>query len=288
MKPLAEARRDTPEGQSFVAFEVREPSFRFYWHFHAEWELTFIQSGSGTRFVGDSCEPFSPGDLVLLGGDLPHCWHSAPGRSSGPDAAIVVHFRVDSLPVGSPEFARIGRLLECAKRGCRFSLPVSTRLRPSLQRLLRLKGLRAWTLLLQVLSTLAEARATPLADEAFLKSAHFPATARLQKVIAFMLAHASDESLSLCDAAKVAGLSPAGFSRSFRRMTGEKWISRLQRIRIANACRLLVESDQTIAEVAFATGFGNLSNFNRRFRSLKRMTPSAYRGQFTRLPVDNR
>ena len=53
-----------------------------HWHYHEAFELTFFESGEGTRFVGDQIQPFQRGDLVLLGANLPHYWHTR-GRSAG-------------------------------------------------------------------------------------------------------------------------------------------------------------------------------------------------------------
>jgi transcriptional regulator GlxA family with amidase domain len=73
------------------------------------------------------------------------------------------------------------------------------------------------------------------------------------------------------------GLSAAGFSRFFSRHFGKPFVCYLAEIRIGNACRLLMESNLGIAQIAAEVGFNNLANFNRRFRELKGVTPSEYR-----------
>jgi hypothetical protein len=76
---------------SFYAKHLRVPAFEFKWHYHPEYELTYIVKGNGYRIVGNSHEPFAAGDLVLLGSNLPHTWHSK-AEDSSPSEAIVIQF----------------------------------------------------------------------------------------------------------------------------------------------------------------------------------------------------
>jgi AraC-like DNA-binding protein len=50
-------------------------------------------------------------------------------------------------------------------------------------------------------------------------------------------------------------------------------------VRITAACRLLLETDRRVADIAADTGYANLSNFNRRFRALKEMSPREFRAR---------
>ncbi len=55
--------------------------------------------------------------------------------------------------------------------------------------------------------------------------------------------------------------------------------SYLMNIRIGYACRLLIEATQDISEIAYDSGFENLSNFNRQFKKIKGITPSQFQKQ---------
>ena len=80
------------------------------------------------------------------------------------------------------------------------------------------------------------------------------------------------------DLARIAGLTPGAFSRGFRRHTGLALVQFVNRLRINLACQLLMnDADLRITEVCFASGFNNLSNFNRQFLRHKGMTPSRFR-----------
>lgn len=72
-----------------MAYSIVQPKFEFKWHYHPEYELTFIVNGSSRGLVGDSHENFESGDLVLIGPELPHTWVSND-KLQGSLAAIVI------------------------------------------------------------------------------------------------------------------------------------------------------------------------------------------------------
>ena len=80
---------------SFAIVDKRAPAFDGRFHFHPEVEITLIESSSGRRVVGDSIESFAPGDLVMLGENLPHQYLSDPASRGTVAAAKVIQFRPD-------------------------------------------------------------------------------------------------------------------------------------------------------------------------------------------------
>ncbi|MBL9217021.1 MAG: AraC family transcriptional regulator [Opitutaceae bacterium] len=268
-----------PPGQdrSFHLAERRVPRFDAPWHFHQEFELTLIVESQGWRFVGDSIERFSGGDLVLLGPNLPHFWRNE-GRT--PCAhSIVIQFRADWLGPAfwdAPEMRRARRLLARAGRGLVFrgrNAAVAT------ARLRALRGRRGLGALLEVialLDLLAGASARELASAAYTPSLNLRAEARLARVYAFLIRHFS-EPLTLPQIARVAAMTPAAFSRYFKRATGRNVSVFLTELRIDQAMRLLSETERTVAEIAAEAGFTTLSSFNRRFRERLKCAPRDYR-----------
>ncbi len=79
------------------------------------------------------------------------------------------------------------------------------------------------------------------------------------------------------DIAKLARQSVSSFSRAFRRHTGMTFVQYVNSLRIELACQHLSQADLTVAEICYAVGFQNLSNFNRQFLALKGMPPSKFR-----------
>jgi AraC-like DNA-binding protein len=250
-----------------------EPRFGFQWHFHREFELTLITKGSGTRMVGDCIEDYEPGDLVLIGPEVPHTYVSTPGHEG--QEAIVVQFRPDFLGAdffGSPEFSAVAALLERASRGVSFprdavdlrrlgDMPPAERTLELLRLLVRLSGCEGDRLL-------AGAHHAPKLNRA--------TQDRMDAMVTLMHA-AYTRRIGLNEVAEAAYMAPSSASRFFRRTAGMTITDYLNLLRVNAACHLLRDGDGRIVDIAVECGYSNLSNFNRRFRALKGMTPSEYR-----------
>jgi AraC-like DNA-binding protein len=266
-------------GASFLCRRRIDTRFGFNWHFHAEIELTAILHSRGRRFVGDSIEAYGDGDLVLLGPNLPHTWHSEAGRR-GRHEAVFCQFPETFLDMEMPELSGVKRLLQRASRGLRFTGATQKAVLRKMEGLDRVQGLARLTGLLEILDLLARSRdGRPLASREFVPELRRGDAERVDRVCR----HLNDrvtEGVTLAEAARVAHLSIPAFSRAFRRTTGKTLVGYLHELRTGLACRALIESERPVSDIAFASGFNNLSNFNRRFRSLKGMSPRDYRRAF--------
>jgi len=268
---------------SFAVQQIDQNTFAAPWHFHPECELTFIREGSGERFVGDSMEPFGDGDLVLLGADLPHFWRSRGRGKGGKSRAVVVHF-AEKFPGGemaaAREFSGMGKMLQQARQGWCFSDDgdLSERIGNRMGELAAAAGLKRLLLLLDILSELVDASQSAR----FISSAgHVPlrdlkASHRISRAYEYVYANLG-EAITLDAVSRAAGMSPAAFSRYFKRLTGRNLTHFIGELRISQACKLLRETDLGIAEVAYEVGFGSLSNFNRLFKELKGLSPREWK-----------
>ncbi|MEM1107845.1 MAG: AraC family transcriptional regulator [Planctomycetota bacterium] len=273
----------TPDGSAFAVRRFVQREWPFVWHLHPEHELTLILRGQGRRHVGDSIEDFGPGDLVLLGSNLPHTWQ-AGRRDDCWLESVVIQFRDDAAGAGFfdlPEMEAIRGLLDRAQRGLKFSASgdVAEQLRglPDQPPARRLIGL------LDCLDRLAQAPNDALSSKPAKAKLSSKDRGRIDEVCAF-IEDRQTEALSLDEVAEVAHLSRTAFCRFFQRVMGRTFTEYLHELRISHACRLLAETDLPVAEVAFRVGFGNLAYFNRVFKRARGTTPSALRQRLSESP----
>ncbi len=278
-------------GGSFTCRRFRTTHWPLNWHSHPELELTLIIRGEGLRYVGDSVAQFSTGDLVLLGPGVPHSWSSKPQPRLTCES-LVAQFPEDVLGAGwasSAESRPLASVIERAAQGLVITGSTAVAVRADLLALgASTPGLLRLGLLLTILGRISSAPAAEVASIARLPAARLHAARGPLRMasradpwaalIQHLDAHA-DGPLSTTGLAARIGLSPTSFARAFRRRFRCTCTDYLGRIRLARVCRALVETDQTIASIAFSAGFSNLANFNRRFRAAYALTPRAYRQQ---------
>lgn len=284
-KPRSIRYEDVP-ADATASFTLREfdwPSFPFNWHYHPEVELTQIVRGRGIRFVGDSAEEFTDGDLCLLGSNTPHCWASHQDAEPGV-RSVVVQFRPDAWGRdfwNLPEVRRIGRLLADARRG----LEVRGSARRKVEQLFvllcqqPLGSLQRLDTLLEMLDTIAQSdELRALAAAACEPPPGAGANSKVGQILGYIHTHLGPE-LTQHEVAAAVRLSPAAFSQFFRRSLGTSYVHYVNELKIRNASRALLDTDQSITEVAYHAGFNNLSHFNAQFRRFRHLSPRAFRQQ---------
>jgi AraC-like DNA-binding protein/quercetin dioxygenase-like cupin family protein len=265
-------------GHSFLVTTFDESGFKAPFHFHPEYELTLITAGSGKRYVGSHMAGFQPGDLVLLGPNLPHCWKLEP---AGPASSIVIQFAADCLGQGffsSAELSTIQRLLHSSLSGIRFpNSPVQPRIhalaaeKNDFRRLIRL---------LELLQDLAlEQDLAPLDINGITAGLSPAQRERIHPIFAWLVENFR-EPISLEKAAAIAGMSPNAFCRYFKKITRKTFMDTLIQYRLDHAARQLVQTNEPISAICFDCGFGDLSHFYKTFRSRMHTSPLNYRRKF--------
>ena len=261
------------------------------WHYHPEFELTWIMRGQGTRFVGDSIEPYRSNDMVLMGPNLPHCYHDEPEPNARRRATelAVLQFRTEAFGAdffGVPEARQVAALLRAAKCGLHIGGDTAARLRPMMVDIIARTGIGRLIGLLEILDVLARGGADlrPLASPDYHINNDITATnrRRIELIHQHVREHLEHE-ISQADVAALVGLTPSAFSRFFRKATGQTFVGFVNILRVNEACRRLAESDACITEIAFSCGYWSIANFNRQFLQLKGMNPTQFRERRLRL-----
>tara|TARA_R110002167_G_scaffold49887_1_gene145864 strand:+ start:208 stop:1077 length:870 start_codon:yes stop_codon:yes gene_type:complete len=285
MKPSYE-KLVPPIGESFRCFDRSELLSPVKWHRHPEIELTYIHHGAGSRVVGDHLGSYGDHDLVLLGSQLPHTWASDEYRGQKYDrhAAIVLQFHPDFLGIeffGVSEMAAINKMLQLANRGLWFPESIAERVGVRMTALVQQQGASRLIELFSILNVLSECTQTvQLASEFYSVTSSQDVETRIQKICDHIANHLTDPELGHAELAELADMNASAFSRFFKQSTGRTLSEYICELRIGLACRLLTDSDDSILSISFQAGFANLSNFNRRFRQLRQMTPRDYRARF--------
>lgn len=257
-------------------------NFLKIWHYHPELELVTVLKSKGTRFIGDSIEKFQPKDVVLIGKNLPHMWLNDPKyfkeNSQLKAEAISIHFKEDFLGntfLQLPEIKPIVALFKKAEQGIQFkNVPKS--IRQAIETLNSETDFNKTHQFIGILHQLA------LHDDyKLLASAGYVSLLTLEelklsnKVIAYIFKNFNND-INLKTVADIANMNPSAFSRSFKRVHRKTFSKYANEIRVGFACKLLQENELNVAAVAYESGFNNLSNFNRQFKMIKKMSPSGY------------
>ena len=268
--------------RSFKAWEHGYPFRTVRWHFHPECELHHVVATHGRCFVGDYIGDFAPGHLVLTGPNLPHNWVSdvAAGASVGLRGRILQfdeRFIRDTARL-LPELASFFPVLELSRRGVVFTPDTAAIVGPVIEELIGATDMRRLELFMSVIGALSRARDI----RALTSSAYHPdpsgfMAAGINESLDYIRSHLT-ESFGEKDLAALSRLSPGAFSRSFRRHTGMALGQYVNRLRINLASQLLMDEDSlSVTDICFASGFKNISNFNRQFLRQKGMPPSRFR-----------
>jgi AraC-like DNA-binding protein len=263
----------------FSTEEVYGEALKCVYHYHPEYELTYIVKGYGTRLIGTSLEHYGPGDLVLIGGNILHHYASTP--SAGPielTMSRVIKFREDCLGKGFLELeeaAAVRQLFELAKNGVAFTLANPKVVSEQISALFHASGMRRIILFLSLMNDLTAAEKRCLSYNHAPPCDHFE-IARINNAL-IKIDLNLNQKITLRQVAKSAGLAPAVFSRFFSRVVRTTFSRYILERRINNACSLLLGTARPVTDICYDVGFCNLSNFNRLFRKVKGMTPREYR-----------
>ncbi len=267
----------------FSIFSREKQQFDFPLHTHDDLELNLILDASGAqRIVGDHLEMIGAKELVLVGSNLTHGWftHQCSGNSI---KEVTIQFHKDLLDerfLRRNQMVNIRNMIENAKRGILFPEVVIDIISP---RILNLKDRTGFDSILELLSIIHDLSISRdirlLSNSTFTPEKYKYDSRRIEKVFEYLNTNFRQQ-ITLADVAKIANMSEVSFSRFIKRHTGFCFVDSLNEIRLGHVSRMLLDTSQTIAEVAFNCGFNNIANFNRIFKAKKGLTPNEFRKNY--------
>ena len=283
MKPYLE-RLTADDGASWATLNRRlDDGIPFQWHHHPEFELTLTLNSQGQRFIGDHIGRYGDGDLVLIGPNLPHTWHSLDRADPAqPHIALVMWFLPEWAErlTANAELHGVAAMLARAATGLHFSPDIAAQVRPLVQTLFTQPAVDRFLSLVRVLTVLAgDTAASPLSATAPALALATADRGRIDRVLTHIHNHFA-EPITIARLADIAALSPSGLHRTFLRHTRQSVSHYLIRLRIGRACALLSAGSMPVSQIAGAVGYDSLANFNRQFKALKGTTPTQYRAAF--------
>jgi AraC-like DNA-binding protein len=280
--PLLQKLFITP-GSSFLVDRFESPNFESPWHYHPEFEIVICDGGFGKKFIGNHISDYQKGDLALLGSNLPHlyraddqCFNSSFYEKP---ASLVIHFLDNCFGdafFSIEEMTEINKLLKLSKVGIEFLGDSKIEIIEKIKVMQKADKIGKFIGLIEVLSLMAKSKEYKLLSEIEMVGAGLKDSERMHLVFDYVVKNFKNK-VNLSEISTITKFSEAAFCRFFKERTKKTFSQFVNEIRISHACKLLKESDMTILEIGFESGFNNLSNFNRQFKLLKGENPKTFR-----------
>lgn len=257
------------------------------WHIHPEYELVYIITGKGKRFVAESIDDISDGALTLLGPNIPHFYISSDEYYQENDLEAkwhVLQFPENIFPSGmdvSKEFQHIHNLLAKSRYGLTFKdSNIKTKTIQLINGISAQSGIHKVISLYQILDLLGQDNnAVQLLNYDYFKSIVSNKNEIINKVYEYLVNNFKNN-VTLSDIARYVNYNPATLCSFFKKHTQCTIFDCLKDIRIGFACKLLNNSAQNITQIAFESGYNNISHFNKQFIDHTSLTPSQYRTMY--------
>ena len=254
----------------------KEPFFYNRLHQHEEIQISYIINGNGKLLVGDSLHQFSSGDIYVIGSNLPHVFKSIAGDE---DAHMLTVFFTDNT-FGVDFFdLPYCKDLQSFFKNAASGFKVLSNKNQITQQLLALQTehkLKRFTLFLELLEQLSYASTEPLSKFIYTKTLSSNEGERLQEIFDFVFKN-FQQPILLNDISKMAYMTPNAFCRFFKQRTNKTFFQFLIELRVEHACQLLNSKQElNINMISDLSGFNSISNFNKKFKKIKGLTPTQY------------
>ncbi|MCX2449760.1 AraC family transcriptional regulator [Pedobacter sp. PLR] len=272
------------------SFGIRKemvPNINNRWHYHPEIELIHFHAGGGTQFIGDHISQFEPGDVVLVGRNLPHFWKYDEvflnDQTGATPYSTVIHFFENFIGerfLHLPEARQIKILLEKSERGILLKGDSAKKTGSLMELIYQSAGIQRILALINCLSELSTSdNLIPLSSLGFKYNFRESENHRITLIYNYSLNH-FQKKIRLADIAEVAGMTASSFCRYFKHHTSKTYSDFLMEIRIGYACKLLLANQTSAKQICYESGFNNFSSFHQCFKKVTGKTPQDYKKEY--------
>ena len=264
-------------GSSFRILLTPNLNDIFYWHFHPEIEIVYVEAKKGIRHIGDHISTYDGSDLAIIGSYIPHLNFDYGVKTTV--ETVVVQLRETFFDEGFktfPELTSVIELFEKAKTGIAFYGETKRVAGERLKKLTTLSQFNQLIELLHIFQFLAvskeyvKLKVRPVSSHTILKQQE-----RIHQIYRYVEEHFTKVIDTNATAEKV-NLSVPAFCRYFKKATKLTYTDFVNQYRINHAKKLLLQ-DRNVTEACFETGFENLSYFNRTFKKITGESPSRFK-----------
>lgn len=281
MKPELEKIQDLQTG-SFIAKKVvrdNRPLLAQAWHYHPEIEICYTKKSTGKRYVGNNISDYHEGDLVMFGSLLPHGFTTTHQCEQ-----IVLQLNRDFLGddfLLKSELRKINELLDASKMGLQFNGLTNQEAADIIDSILHTEGFIKLLNFLKLLNLLANSLDfKQICSKEYSASINIDKLTRMKTVFDYIQENYTKKDISVKSVANLINLTESAFYKFIKKHTKKKFTQIINEFRVNHASKLLIESELTIAEICYASGYNNLSYFNRKFKEVLGENPSDFRNKY--------
>lgn len=270
----------------YIKTDGQNKDYIFIQHKHEDYQFRLITKGKGICMIGEYVVEFKKGDILFLGRNVPHCsslYEQEPGDENIVESDIL-QFHPDIFPdkiAELPDYIHIYSVLHKSQNGIVFRSPkLAQKIKKMIDNMQIAEGIEKILLLYQIIEIMGKSKCGSLISEHQFSAQNTLCEnyGSLQKTYDYLYSNMKKE-ITLNDLSKYTNTNPTVLCRTFKNKTRMTIFQFLNKIRIENACKLLVYSDLTISQIANESGFNSMAYFNRRFKTSTNMSPSQYRNK---------
>ncbi|CAL2095197.1 AraC family transcriptional regulator [Tenacibaculum sp. 190524A02b] len=246
-------------------------------HQHEEIQICYIVKGEGALVVGDSVNEYVSGDVLVIGGNQPHVFKSDITNIKN-SFMISLFFTRESFGdvfFQLDDFKELGIFFDNAKTSFKV-LNNKQKLMNYFKKISKGDDFDRFIIFMKILRVMINSDIERLSTFLYTKKYTDNEGKRMGNVMDYTLTN-YDKKIDLEEVADVANMTPNAFCRYFKQRTNKTYFTFLNEIRVEKACKLLQNREFLITEISEKSGFKNISNFNRKFKEIKGVTPSEYR-----------